>query len=495
MTAGELLIHRARLFPDRPAIVDAAGSHRYAALTAAAERIARGLLGNRPDLAEARIAYLVSPGFEHVATQWGIWLAGGIAVPVAMTHPTPEIEYLLDDSTPLSIVASDDQAPRIAPLAAARGLAVHRPGDLAEPSAGPLPSIQPERGALMVYTSGTTGRPKGVISTHANLRAQVTTLAAAWAWTSDDRSLHVLPLHHIHGIINGLSGLLWSGATVEFAGSFVPEQTWDRLSSGAITFFTAVPTVYHRLITAYDAAEPAKQRRWSEGCRAVRVMLSGSAALPIVTLERWEAITGHRLLERYGMTEIGMALSNPLLGERRAGTVGVPLPDVEIRLVDEIGAPVEAGTAGQIETKSPQVFREYWNQPEATRAAFRDGWFQTGDVAQIDDGYYRILGRQSVDIIKSAGYKISALEIEETLRRHPSVADCAVIGRPDLDLGERIAAAVVARDPIDLEALRAWAKEQLAPYKVPREFRLVADLPRNAMGKVTKPEVRTLFES
>ena len=152
-------------------------------------------------------------------------------------------------------------------------------------------------------------------------------------------------------------------------------------------------------------------------------------------------------------------------------------------------------TAGQIETKSPQVFREYWNQPEATRAAFRDGWFQTGDVAQIDDGYYRILGRQSVDIIKSAGYKISALEIEETLRRHPSVADCAVIGRPDLDLGERIAAAVVARDPIDLEALRAWAKEQLAPYKVPREFRLVADLPRNAMGKVTKPEVRTLFES
>jgi malonyl-CoA/methylmalonyl-CoA synthetase len=346
----------------------------------------------------------------------------------------------------------------------------------------------------MVYTSGTTGRPKGVITTHQNLRAQVGSLASAWGWSSSDRSLHVLPLHHIHGIVNALSCGLWSGATVEFMAAFEPAATWDRLASGEITFFTAVPTIYHRLIAAHAAADPTTQRRWSQGAGGLRLTLSGSAALPVATLERWEAITGHRLLERYGMTEIGMALANPLVGERRAGTVGMPLPEVEARLVDEHGREVAPGTAGEIEIRSPQVFQEYWGQPAATAAAFRDGWFRTGDIAQVERGYWRILGRQSVDIIKSGGYKISALEIEDLLRLHPGIADAAVVARPDPDLGERIVAAIVSPDGLDLESVRGWVKERLAPYKVPKEFRVVTDLPRNAMGKVTKSEVKALFD-
>jgi malonyl-CoA/methylmalonyl-CoA synthetase len=235
----------------------------------------------------------------------------------------------------------------------------------------------------------------------------------------------------------------------------------------------------------------------SAACGQMRLMVSGSAALPVQTLERWRAISGHTLLERYGMTEIGMALSNPLRGERRPGFVGVPLPGVHVRLVDEEGREMEPGTPGEIEVRGATVFREYWHRPEATAAAFHDGWFRTGDVAVVEDGYYRILGRRSVDIIKTGGFKVSALEIEEVLRSHPAIAECAVVGVQDADWGERICAAVELRDGagLSLDALQGWAREHLAPYKLPRALRSVAALPRNAMGKVTKPDVATLFTS
>ena len=224
-------------------------------------------------------------------------------------------------------------------------------------------------------------------------------------------------------------------------------------------------------------------------------MVSGSAALPVPTLERWEEITGHRLLERYGMTEIGMGLSNPLVGERRPGHVGTPLPGVEVRLVDDDEEPVPDGTAGQIQVRGSGVFLEYWRRPEATEEAFTlGGWFRTGDRAVAEDGAYRILGRESVDILKTGGEKVSALEIEDVIRTYPSVVDCAVVGVPDEEWGERVCAAVVSAVSVDADALRAFARERLAPYKVPKEVRVVADLPRNAMGKVTKPEVRALFE-
>jgi malonyl-CoA/methylmalonyl-CoA synthetase len=226
-------------------------------------------------------------------------------------------------------------------------------------------------------------------------------------------------------------------------------------------------------------------------------MVSGSAALPVQTLARWREITGHTLLERYGMTEIGMALSNPLRGERHPGSVGAPLPGVEVRLVDEEGTSVSDGTPGEIEVRGPNVFTEYWGRPDATRDAFRDGWFRTGDVAVREDGAYRILGRTSVDIIKTGGFKVSALEIEEVLRTHPAIAECAVVGVSDEAWGERVSAAVELRQgaALSLDDLQQWAKLQLAPYKIPRALQQVSALPRNAMGKVVKPEVAGLFKS
>ena len=257
----------------------------------------------------------------------------------------------------------------------------------------------------------------------------------------------------------------------------------------------AVPTIYAKLLAAWDTAEPGTRARWSEAARQLRLMVSGSAALPETLFERWREATGHALLERYGMTEIGMALSNPLHGERRPGHVGAPLPGVEVRLVDDDGAAVPAGTAGEIEVRGAAVFREYWEQPEATAESFREGWFRTGDVAVVEDGSYRILGRRSVDIIKTGGHKVSALEIEEALRQHPDVRECAVVGVPDLEWGERVAAAVELQPgtTLGLEDLREWAASRLARHKLPTLLKSVRQLPRNAMGKVIKAQVKRLF--
>ena len=362
-----------------------------------------------------------------------------------------------------------------------------------------LPEVTDGRRAMMVYTSGTTGKSKGVVTTHANIVAQVTSLVTAWEWRADDWILLVLPLHHVHGIINVLTCALWAGARCEMPPKFDAEQAWARIAAGELTLFMAVPTIYGKLITAWEAAAPERRRAWSAGCGPprMRLMVSGSAALPVQRLERWREISGHVLLERYGMTEIGMALSNPLRGERRPGFVGTPLPGVEVRLVDEAGRPVQdgGGTPGEIEVRGATVFLEYWRRPDATAAAFRDGWFRTGDVAVVEHGAYRILGRSSVDIIKTGGYKVSALEVEEVLRTHPAIAECAVVGVEDPEWGERICAAVERRGETDLTlaALQAWAKERLAPYKIPRALRSVPALPRNAMGKVTKGEVARLF--
>jgi malonyl-CoA/methylmalonyl-CoA synthetase len=224
-------------------------------------------------------------------------------------------------------------------------------------------------------------------------------------------------------------------------------------------------------------------------------MVSGSAALPAGVLDRWKTITGHVLLERYGMTEIGMALSNPLHGERRPGFVGWPLAGVEVRLVDDQGRTVEPGKVGEIEVAGASVFLEYWNRPEATRSGFRDGWFRTGDVAVVEHGMYRILGRSSVDIIKTGGYKVSALEIEEVIRAHPDVRECAVVGVDDPEWGERVSAALVLQPgrSLDRAGFETWLRERLARYKVPSRLLVVGDLPRNAMGKVMKAGVKALF--
>jgi malonyl-CoA/methylmalonyl-CoA synthetase len=344
---------------------------------------------------------------------------------------------------------------------------------------------------MILSTSGTTGRPKGVVSSHSAIEAQIGCLVEAWEWSRDDRILLTLPLHHVHGIVNVVSCALWSGSTVEMAPGFDVEATWNRLASGELTLYMAVPTVYRRLIERWTEVDEAEQSRFRAGCGALRLMVSGSAALPVDTLRRWEQMTGHVLLERYGMTEIGMALSNPLRGERTPGAVGSALPGVEVRLVADDGSECADGDPGEIEVRTPGMFSEYWNMPEATLAAFRDGWFRTGDVAVRSDGIYRILGRSSIDIIKTGGEKVSALEIEDVLIGHDRVGEVAVVGVPDDVWGERIVAAVVARSPVGAEELRAWCRRSLAGYKVPKEVVFVESLPRNSLGKVMKTRVVT----
>jgi malonyl-CoA/methylmalonyl-CoA synthetase len=481
----------------RPAIVAADGTFTYEELDDASVIVASGLLGDAPDLAEARVAFFITPSFAHVAVRQGIWRAGGVAVPLAVSHPPAELEYVIRDSGAACVVAEPSAADMLAPLAQAAGAQFVTTTELlAGRRERELPQVAATWRAMIVYTSGTTGRPKGVVTTHANIGAQVASLVEAWGWTPMDRLLHVLPLHHVHGIVNGLGCALAVRATCEMLPAFDAEVVWDRLASGDITVFTAVPTIYRRLIASWDAATPEEQRRRSEGVRRLRLMMSGSAALPVQTLERWREISGHTLLERYGMTEIGMALGNPLHGERRPGYVGVPLPDVDVQIVDEEGIAVLDGNPGELEVTGPTVFKEYWQRPDDTRRAFRRGWFRTGDVAVVENGYFRLLGRTSVDIIKTGGYKISALEIEDVLRAHPAIAECAVVGVEDDEWGQRVCAAVEVKDAATLTPaeIEPWARERLAPYKIPRTVLAVRALPRNAMGKVVKPDVAALFK-
>lgn len=492
--AGELeLVERAERSTARVAVVDEWGSHTYGQLLADSRAVAGALLGVDRDLGERPVAFLCQPGYHYVTTQWGIWRAGGTAVPLAVSHPEAELAYAVGHCAAGTVVAGTAMLPRVEPIARPRGLRLLEAERVAaaRDAVRDLPETGADRRAMVFYTSGTTGRPKGAVWTHRALVAQVEALTRAWGWSAGDRILSVLPLHHVHGVINVLMTALWNGAGCEFLPRFDAEATWRRLLSGEFTLFMAVPTIYVKLIAAFERAPADRRRAMSEAARSLRLTVSGSSALPVDVLERWRQISGQILLERYGMTEVGMALSNPLDGERVPGAVGQPLPGVAVRLVDESGAPVAAGTPGELEVRGPGLFAGYWGDPDATREAFRDGWFRTGDVAVLEAGSYRILGRQSVDIIKTGGYKVSALEIEDALLAHPDVEECAVVGVPDPEWGERVTAAVVPRPGAELtvEALRGWAGGRLAPYKVPSRVHFVDQLPRNALGKVVKPDL------
>jgi malonyl-CoA/methylmalonyl-CoA synthetase len=513
------LISRARSHGARVAISAGGRSFTYEELLARSSATGGAVasaLGRRAP--GERVAYLVPAGFEHVATQWGIWRAGAIGVPLSASQAPAEWAYIVSDTRAAAIVADPGLEDTVRSALAENDVRFIAAG--ASGSAEPDPHIRlpDDSAALILYTSGTTGKPKGVVLTHANLEAQIRCLVEAWGWQGRDRILHVLPLNHVHGMVNALMCALWAGATCEMLPGFDALETWRAFRTGRLTLFMAVPTIYRKLIAEYEAAPEGEQQAMSLGCRSMRLMVSGSAALPVRILERWLEISGHVLLERYGMTEIGMALSNPLDGERRPGFVGVPLPNVEVRIVDGEGRRVASGTSGELEVRGSAVFRDYWQRPHATAAAFRGGWFRTGDIAVLERGMYRLLGRQSVDIIKSGGYKISALEIEEVLREHPLVLECAVVGVEDPEWGEQVAAAVVLREAagqfleangrhpsagdviaaeskaFDVGTLREWARPRLARYKLPKRLAVVADLPRNAMGKVSKPMVRQLFE-
>lgn len=487
------LISRAETFASSPAFITGGEVRTYQDLLESSAKVAATLLGESSDLKEARVALLAPAGFDYAAAQWGIWRAGGVKVPLCLSATEPEWEYALTDSASSIVMADATTKARIAALCDRLGLRLLDVNTDVAAADKSLPELSGDRRAMIVYTSGTTSKPKGVVTTHANIQAQIESLVEAWEWSSHDRIPLFLPMHHVHGIVNVLCCALWSGALIEPFPRFDIKAVLERVRQGAFTVFMAVPTIYIKLIEALEKAPPDESASAVAAFGKMRLMVSGSAALPASVHEKWTALTGQKLLERYGMTEIGMALSNPYHGERRPGAVGQALPGVSVRLVNEAGKQVTGQEEpGEIQVSGPGVFGEYWNRPDVTKESFDGDWFRTGDMAVLERGYYRIMGRLSVDIIKSGGYKLSALEIEATLLEHPAIKECAVIGLPDDTWGEAVSAFVVLEPDttLELEALRDWCKGRLSVYKIPHRLRMLDTLPRNAMGKVTKPALK-----
>ncbi|MFI2291904.1 acyl-CoA synthetase [Streptomyces niveus] len=432
-----------------------------------------------------RVAVWATPTLGTAVGVVAALLAGVPVVPVNPKTGERELTHIVTDSSPALVLA--ERGAELPPVLAALARLDTDVTDIA-PDAAPLPAEpSPQAPALIVYTSGTTGPPKGVVLPRRAVTSTLDALADAWQWTEADVLVHGLPLFHVHGLILGILGPLRRGGSVRHLGRFSTDGVARELSSGATMLF-GVPTMYHRIAEAL-ADDPAL----AKALTGARLLVSGSAALPVRDHERIAAATGRRVIERYGMTETLMNTSVRADGEPRAGTVGVPLAGVELRLVDETGAPITAydsETVGEIQLRGPNLFTEYLNRPDATEAAFDDGWFRTGDMAVRDpDGYVRIVGRKATDLIKSGGYKIGAGEIENVLLEHPGVREAAVTGEPDEDLGERIVAWIVpaqADAPPSAEELAAHVGAQLASHKRPRTVRYLDALPRNDMGKIMK---------
>ncbi|GAA2523776.1 MULTISPECIES: acyl-CoA synthetase [Streptomyces] len=468
----------------RPALRFGERSLTYGELAAAAGAVAGGLGRAR------RVAVWATPTLETAVAVTAALTAGVTVVPLNPRSGEKELGHILSDSAPdLVLTAAGPELP--APLGDLPRVDV----DPAVRAPGTLPDDR-ARGeddpALIVYTSGTTGPPKGAVLPRRAVAATLDALADAWRWTGDDVLVHGLPLFHVHGLVLGTLGPLRRGGSVRHLGRFTTEGVARELNDGATMLF-GVPTMYHRVAEALPA-DPELVKALA----GARLLVSGSAALPVHDHERIAAATGRRVIERYGMTETLMNTAVRADGEARPGTVGVPLPGVELRLVEEDGTPVTAydgGTVGEIQVRGPNLFTEYLNRPDATAAAFTaDGWFRTGDMAVRDpDGYVRIVGRKATDLIKSGGYKIGAGEIENALLEHPGVREAAVTGEPDADLGERIVAWVVPADPHSPpgpEELAEHVARRLAPHKRPRVVHHLDSLPRNDMGKIMKRALR-----
>ena len=481
---------------EKVALVEGANKHTYSEINDRINLFSSGILRDREDLNEERIAFFLPASLDYVTAMHGVWRAGGIAVPLNVASAVSELDHYLTCANVTRLIAGSQYHHSLKELCNSLEIELLSVDEVLAEKPRELPLIDSERRAMMLFTSGTTNKPKGVVSTHKTITAQITTLVTAWEWSENDVIPLFLPLHHIHGIINILSCGLWAGATVHLFAKFDIPKISEQITLGTYNVFMAVPTIYVKLIQYFEAIGEDEVKKICAGFKAMRLNISGSAACPVKLFEQWKELTGQILLERYGMTEIGMGISNPYNGERRAGAVGQPLPGVECQLFDENDNPLEGESeSGEIRIKGDNVFLEYWDNEEATKNSFKDGWFCTGDVAVVEQGYYRIMGRSSVDIIKSGGYKLSALEIEGVLLTHESISEVAVIGVEDETWGEAVTAFAALRQGATLEfdSLKSWCEGKMSSYKIPKYLRIVEALPRNAMGKVTKPSLKKLL--
>lgn len=442
-------------------------------LAARADSLAGSIVG------AGAVAVRGTPTIDTVIAVVAGLRAGVPVVPVPADAGPMERAHILRDSGSAVVLGDPGWDDLDLPVVAVDGSTAV---STAVSTSGARPSIpgEPTRPALIMYTSGTTGLPKGVVIPRSAIAAGLDGLADAWGWTPDDTLVHGLPLFHVHGLILGVLGALRVGSKLHHTG----RSTADRYAAADGSMYFGVPTVWSRLV-----AEPEHARALA----SARLLVSGSAALPLPVFERLQRLTGQAPVERYGMTETLITLSTRADGERRPGHVGVPIAGVETRLRDDEGEPVahDGVTIGGLQVRGATLFDGYLGLPDKTTEAMTDdGWFVTGDSVTVDaDGFHRIVGRSSIDIIKSGGYKVGAGEVESALLSHPAVDEVAVIGVPDDDLGERIVAVVVG-DDVDDSVLIDHVASQLSVHKRPREIRRVASLPRNAMGKLQKQQLR-----
>jgi fatty acid CoA ligase FadD36 len=435
------------------------------AATSVAERVAGA----------SRVAVLATPTASTVLAITGCLIAGVPFVPVPSDVGAAERRHMLTDSGAQAWLGPEPDEPEGLP---------HIPVRLHARSWHRYSEPRPEATAMVIYTSGTTGAPKGVLVSRQAIAADLDALAQAWQWTADDVLVHGLPLFHIHGLVLGLLGSLRVGNRFVHTGKPTPAGYAQACSEAGGTLFFAVPTVWSRVAGDQTAAQ---------ALRPARLLVSGSAALPVPVFDRLADLTGHRPIERYGASESLITISTRADGERRPGWVGLPVAGVQTRLLDDNGDPVphDGETVGKLQVRGPTLFDGYLNRPEATAEAFdADGWYRTGDVAVVDsEGMYRIVGRESVDLIKTGGYRVGAGEIETSLLGHPGVQEAAVVGLPDEDLGQRIVAYVVGSADLNTDELINYVAQELSVHKRPREVRIVDALPRNAMGKVLKKQL------
>ncbi|HEX5810109.1 MAG TPA: AMP-binding protein [Anaerolineales bacterium] len=448
-----------------------------------------------------RVALQLTKSLEFILLHLATIRLGAITLPLNLAYPPDEIEYFLSDSGAKLFFTLESTKEKIQPILSNlpdllecifldplepdkfRSLiANHQLRD----SQSPRKASNLSDTAVIIYTSGTTGRPKGAEITHGNLISNLQSLHMAWGWQPDDVLLHVLPIFHVHGLFVALHGALHAGATTLLLREFDAKRTLELMASGQCTVFMAVPTIHQRLLDVPDANRFDLSR--------VRLITSGSDRLPDEVFTGFQKTFGYTLLERYGMSETGMNCSNPLRGERRLGSVGLPLAGVEVRVANpESDEPLPDGEIGEVQLRGPNIFKGYWKQPQKTVESFTaDGWFRTGDLGLRDaDGYLTLCGR-SKDLIISGGLNIYPPEVERVLAEHPAVVTCAVIGCPDREWGERVTAVVVLEqgESVSGADLIAFCRERLAPYKSPKSIVFRDELPRNAMGKVQKAELR-----